>query len=59
MRFRIRYHDSKYTAQVYHEFDECWSYVGSAEGYETKQEAERACILYKKTRESNIEEFIL
>lgn len=59
MRFRITYYRSKYIAQVYHEFGECWSYVGSEEGYETKQEAERECILYKKTREPNIEEFIL
>ena len=59
MRFRIRYHDSKYIAQVYHEFDECWSYVGSAEGYETKEEAESGCILHKKEREPNIKEFIL
>lgn len=59
MRFRIRYHDSKYTAQVYDEFGECWFYIGQAEGYETKEEAESECIFYKKTRESNIEEFVL
>ena len=49
MRFRIRSHNYRYTAQVYHEFGECWSYVGSAEGYETKQEAESECIFYKIT----------
>lgn len=59
MRFRIEYHNYKYIAKVYHEFDECWSYVGSAEGYETKQEAERECFSYKKEREPNIKEFIL
>lgn len=59
MRFRIEYHNYKYTAKVYNEFDECWSYVGSAEGYKTKQEAERECIYHKKEREPNIKEFIL
>lgn len=59
MRFRIKRHNYRYIAQVYHEFDECWSYVGSAEGYETKQEAEEECFSYKKEREPNVKEFIL
>lgn len=59
MRFRIEYHNYKYTAKVYDEFSQCWFYVGSAEGYETKQEAEKECLLHKKEREPNIKEFIL
>lgn len=59
MRFRIEYYNYKYIVKVYHEFDGCWSYIGPVEGYETKQEAERECIYYKKEREPNIKEFIL